>query len=445
MPGGKATPEERERLSDAYELRYRDEGGPLSASLFGAYLAALVGTVYGSMLAHYVFGEWPGIRRFFEQQPAATIGLVVIVVLVVAAVAFKLGGARGPVLPEPGHVEFVVATDLPRRLTLRDSWWGSRLMVLTACLCLGVAIPIGFAMSGGAPVALAIGAVIGLLGGLLIVQTWLRGQVRGHAPIGGMASWPLVEALPGPVLLRQSLLSEAVTSSLVVSDTRRARAQAFSLKLRHKPARIKVAGPNLTVVLADVYGLLRTWTSSLGWAVFELATLVVLGLHAVQHADSPLLLPIVLVAAHIGTTGLTRGLQGQAAAAGDQSLLGLSWRHEAVLHLAPVAVLQFVIVTAAGLLTGSSGTAAAYALGAVLLVAGGQLLYAHKGPAPGGLMGSGPGRGMAVLWAMHPGIVVLAGGFAATLGSGPAILAGAAALGIGYARSNSAFAPARPR
>lgn len=439
----KATPAERERLSDAYELRYRGEGGPMSSSLFGAYLAALVGTVYGSMLAHYVFGEWPGITRFFEQQPFATIGIAVLVVLVIAAVAFKVGSARGPVLPEPGHIEFVVATDLPRRLTLRDSWWGSQLMVMTACLCLGVAVPIGFAMSQGNPLALAIGAVIGLLGGLLIVQSWLRGQARGHAPIGGMASWPLVEALPAPVLLRQSLLSEAVTSSLIVSDTRRARAQAFSLKLRHTPERIRIAGPNVTVILADVYGILRTWTSSLGWAVLEVIALVLVGLHAVQNADSPLLLPILLVAAHIATTGLTRGLQGQAAAAGDQSLLGLSWMHEAILHLAPVAVLQFVVVTVVGAVTGSGSSAAAYGLGAALLVSGGQLLYAHKGPAPGGLMGTGPGRGMGVLWTMHPGIVVLAGGFAATLSPSTAVIAGAVALAIGYARSSAAFAPAR--
>ena len=442
MPA-RATPDERQRLSDAYELRYRGDGGPMSSSLFGAYLAALVGTVYGSMLAHYVFDEWPGITRFFEQQPFATIGIAILVVLVVAAVAFKVGSARGPVLPEPGHIEFVVATDLPRRLTLRDSWWGSQLMVMTACLCLGVAVPIGFAMSQGNPVALAIGAVIGLLGGLLIVQSWLRGQARGHAPIGGLASWPLVEALPGPVLLRQSLLSEAVTSSLIVSDTRRARAQAFSLKLRHKPERIRIAGPNVTVILADVYGILRTWTSSLGWAVLEVIALVLVGLHAVQNADSPLLLPILLVAAHIATTGLTRGLQGQAAAAGDQSLLGLSWMHETVLHLAPVAVAQFVVVTVVGGITGSGANAAAYGLGAALLISGGQLLYAHKGPAPGGLMGTGPGRGMGVLWAMHPGIVVLAGGFAATLSPSTAVIAGAVAVVIGYARSSAAFAPAR--
>lgn len=445
MPTSKADPAERGRLSDAYELRYRGEGGPMSSSLFGAYLAALVGTVYGSMLAHYVFDEWPGIRRFFEQQQSATIVIAIVVVLVVAAVAFKIGSARGPVLPEPGHIEFVVATDLPRRLTLRDSWWGSQLMVMTACLCLGVAIPIGLAMSGGAPVALAVGAVIGLLGGLLIVQSWLRGQVRGHAPIGGMASWPLVEALPAPVMLRQSLLSEAVTSSLIVSDTRRARAQAFSLKLRHRPARIRVSGPHLTVLLADVYGLLRTWTSSLGWAVLELLALVIVGLHAVQNANSPLLLPIVLVVAHIAAAGLTRGLQGQAAAAGDQSLLGLSWSHEAVLHLAPLAVVQFVVVTVVGVLTGSGASAAAYGVGAALLVSGGQLLYAHKGPAPGGLMGTGPGRGVGVLWAMHPGIVVLAGGFAATLSPSTAVAAGAAALAIGYARSSAAFSPARIR
>lgn len=436
------TPEERARLSDAYELRYRGEGGPMGSALFGAYLAALVGTVYGSVLAHYVFQEWPQIARWIERQPIAATAIAVLVVLLVAAVAFKVGGARGPVLPEPGHIEFVVSTDLPRRVTLRDSWWGSQLMVITSCVCLGAAIPIGFAMAGGSTVALGVGVVVGLLGGIVIVQAWLRGQVRGDAPITGMASWPLVEALPGNKLLRQSLLSEAVTSSLVVSDTRRARAQAFSLKLRHKPARIRVAGPHLTVMLADVTGLLRTGWSSLGWLVLELAAVALAGLHAIQYARSPLLLPILVLVTHIGATGLTRGLQGQAAAAGDQSLLGLTWIHESVLHLAPLVVVQFVIATVVGLATGSGGAAVVYGVAIAALVAGGQLLYAHKGPAPAALM-SGPGRGAGVLWSMHPGIVVLAGGFAATLGSNPALLAGAVVLAIGYARSSAAFAPAR--
>jgi hypothetical protein len=56
---------------------------------------------------------------------------------------------------------------------------------------------------------------------------------------------------------------------------------------------------------------------------------------------------------------------------------------------------------------------------------------------------SGPGRGAGVLWSMHPGILVLAGGFAATLSANFALIAGAAVLAIGYARSSAAFAPAR--
>lgn len=436
------TPAERERLADAYELRYRGEGGPMGSALFGAYLAALVGTVYGSVLAHYIFEEWPQILHWIEGQPIAATAIAVLAVLLVAAIAFKVGGARGPVLPEPGHIEFVVATDLPRRVTLRDSWWGSQLMVMTSCLCLGVAVPIGFTMAGGSATAIAVGVVIGLLGGIVIVQAWLRGQVRGHAPLTGMASWPLVEALPGHKLLRQSLLSEAVTSSLIVSDTRRARAQAFSLKLRHKPQRIKVAGPHLTVVIADVTGLLRTGWSSLGWLILELVAVALAGLNAIQHANSPLLLPILVLMTHIGATGVTRGLQGQAAAAGDQSLLGLTWIQESVLHLAPLVIVQLVIATIVGLATGSGGAAAAYAVAIAALVAGGQLLYAHKGPAPGALM-SGPGRGAGVLWSMHPGIAVLAGGFAATLSANFALIGGAVVLAIGYARSSAAFAPAK--
>lgn len=436
------TAADRERLSDAYELRFRGEGGPLTSALFAAYLLGLLGMVYGAVLAHYVFEEWPGLSRIVRDRPVLTVVAVLVLIVLLAVGAFRTGRTRGPVLPEPGHLEFVVATDLPRRLTLRDAWRGSQLTVLAACLCLGVAVPAGYALSGGSGTAIAVGAVLGLLAALLISQAWLRGQAYGHTDIRAGSSWAVVTGLPLQELLRQSLMSEAVTSSLIVGDTRRARAQAFPVRLRRRPARIPVAGRWLTVCAADVTGLLRTGGSAAVWLLAEVAALVLLGSRVVLDSDSPLLLPVLALAAHLAATGLTRGLQSHAASAGDPSLLGLSPVHEALLHLAPLAVVQLVVVTGSGLLTGVGGDAGGYGVFAAATLAGGQLLYAHKGPPPAGLLISGPGRGVGLLWAMHPALAVLVAGFAATQGPLTALLAGAALAGLGVSRMNSRCAPA---
>ncbi|NNG38319.1 hypothetical protein HJ588_03395 [Flexivirga sp. ID2601S] len=440
---GLGTPEERERLSDAYELRFHGEGGPLSGALFGAYLAGLLGIVYGSVLAHYVFDQWPGVARWVEHRPAASIGVILALIVAAAAIAFRVGRTRGPVLPEPGHIELVVATDLPRRLTLRDAWRGAQLVVLVSCVCLGVAVPAGLALSGGPGWSLAAGVLLGIVGGVAIVQAWLRGQAFGQVPSLRASSGSLIEALPAALLLRQSLLSEAVTSSLLIADTRRARAQAFPIALRRKPARIPTAGRWATVVLADLTGLLRSGWSVVAWTLAELAALLVLGSHAVLAADSPLVLPVLVLVAHLAATGLTRGLQHQAASVGEPSLLGLPWQHEAVLHLVPLAVVQCVAVTAAGLATGVGAAAAAYGVAVAAALAGSQLLYAHKEPLSGGLLLTGPGRGAGALWAMHPAILALAAGFGMTLGASTAVLAGLLLLAIGYARAAARFAPAR--
>ncbi|WP_265442763.1 hypothetical protein [Flexivirga meconopsidis] len=434
--------EERERLSDAYELRFRGEGGPMSAPLFGAYLAGLLGIVYGSVLAHYVFDQWPAIAGWIEDRPFASIGIVIALILVGSAVAFRVGRTRGPVLPEPGHLEFVVATDLPRRLTLRDAWRGSQLVVLTTCVCLGVAVPAGLALSGGPGWSLAAGVLLGAVGGAVIVQAWLRGQACGHVPSLLAPAGSLVAALPGSLLLRQSLLSEAVTSSLMIADTRRARAQAFPIALRRKPARIPTAGRWVTVVLADLTGLLRSGWSVAAWLIAELAALVVLGTRVVLNADSPLVLPVLLLLAHLAATGLTRGLQHHAGSVGEPALLGLPWQQEVVLHLAPLAVLQCCAVTVAGLVTGVGAIAPAYGVGVAAALAGSGLLYAHKEPLTGGLMLTGPGRGAGALWAMHPAILALAAGFGMTLGASTAVVVGLLLLAIGYARAAARFAPA---
>ncbi|TWE10445.1 hypothetical protein [Rudaeicoccus suwonensis] len=440
-----ATKDERERLSDAYELRFKGEGGPLSAALFGAYLLGLLGVVYGSVLSHYVFDTYPADKRWIVHNPLLSIAAVIVILCCMAGAAFLAGRTRGPVLPEPGQIEFIVATDLPRRLALRDSWRGAQLVVIATLTCLGVAVPAGLALSGGPGIGVLIGCVLGLLGGIVIVQCWLRGQVRGHGPIGGFATGPMLDSLPHQELLTQSLMSEAVTTALVAADTRRARAQAFSLKLRRRPERIRIAGRYFTVVIADVYGLLRTGVSSLVWLVAAIVTVGVASSASILHAKSVLLLPVLLLLVHLSASGLVRGLQSQASAAGEQSLLGLPWRVESALHLAPLLVLQFVVSLLVGLITGVGALAVVHALALVLLIAGSQLLYAHKGPPPPGLMMNGPGRGVGFLWAIHPALVVLAAGFAFGLGAETAVIVGAIVLWLGHTRAMARFAPAKLR
>ncbi len=437
-------PSHRERLADAYELRYKGEGSALSSALFGSYVMLLIGLIYGSITMNYVFGEWPPITQFVHQHPIITVALVIVVVLVLALAAFRLGATRGPALPEPGFIEAVVETDLPRALTLRDSWRGSQLLVI--CTCFGVATPIaiGLVMRDTSPAAIAIGVVVGIAGGILIVQSWLRGQVRGHGPIGGLHSRPLLESLPTGDLLTQSVMSESVASSLVTGDARRARTQAFNLHLRNKPERIRVAGPRMTMVWADVVGILRAGWVSVIWVIATIATVVAASVQTVVTADKPLVLPILYLLVHLAASGLTRGLQSHGMSAGTQSIFGIDWRTETTLHLLPLAVLQLVVALVAGLVSGlPADTAVLRAVAIVATMAGGQLLYAHKGPPPSGLMGTAPGRGIGIIWMAHPAIAVIAAALVAHFGDLPALVAGVVVVMIGYARAQNRFAPAR--
>ena len=435
---------ERERLSDAYELRYKGEGSALSSSLFGSYVMLLIGLIYGSITMNYVFGEWPPITHFVHQRPILTVVLVIIAVLVLALAAFRLGRTRGPALPEPGFIEAVVQTDLPRALTLRDAWRGSQLLVI--CTCFGVATPIsiGLVMRDTSPVAVGIGVVIGILGGILIVQSWLRGQVRGHGPIGGLHTRPMLESLPAGDLLTQSVMSESVASSLITGDARRARTQAFNLRLGTRPQQIRVAGPHLTMVWADVVGIIRAGWVSIVWVVAAVATVVAASLQTVVTADKPLVLPILYLLVHLSASGLTRGLQSHGLSAGTQSIFGIDWRTETILHLLPLGVLQLVTALVAGFISGlPASSAVVRALAITATMAGGQLLYAHKGPPPSGLMGTAPGRGIGIVWMAHPAIAVIVAALVAHLGDVPALAAGVIIVMIGYTRAQNRFAPAR--
>ncbi|TWP37887.1 hypothetical protein [Leekyejoonella antrihumi] len=435
---------DRDRLADAYELRFKGEGSPLSAALFGAYLMALLGIIYGTITMHYVFTQWPQVLHWMRANAVLTVVLVVVAILVAALAAYRVGKTRGPALPEPGHIEMVVVTDLPRGLTLRDSWRGSQLLVITTCFGLGVAVPAGMTMAGTDPWVIAIGVVLSLVGGVLIVQSWLRGQVSEHGPIRGLHTLPMLESLPAGALLTQSLMSESVSSSLVSGDTRRARQQAFTLHLRRKPEQIKVAGRYLSVIWADIIGILRAGWSSLGWVIVEVAAVVAVSLQTVVGAKSPLVLPLLFLLVHLSASGLTRGLQSHGMSAGEQSIFGLTWRTQTLLHLLPLSILQLVVALATGFVSGLVPEAAVLrAVGLVLAMAGGQLFYAHKGPPPPSMMGSAPGRGMGLAWTVHPAIGVILVALASHLGDGPALLAGAVLCLLGLSRAQSRFAPAR--
>lgn len=196
-------------------------------------------------------------------------------------------------------------------------------------------------------------------------------------------------------------------------------------------------------MLADVTGLIRSGWATLGWSVVMVGAVAIAGRANVIDARSPLVLPLLLVVAHIAATGLCRGLQAQAASAGQPSLLGLTWSTESMLHLAPVAVLQVVASVVAGLLTGASaGPMVIHTLAVVPLLAGGQLLYAYKGPPPVSLMFSSGGGGIAVARMMHPAIVVAIGAAVAALGGVQAFVAGALCLLLGMSRAQAGARPA---
>lgn len=438
--------EDKHRLADAYEFRLKGEGNPLSGSLFAAYVLGLVGVIYGSVLMHYVFTQWPQTLTFVHHNPVIATLIPIAVIALAILVAWRAGRTRGPAVPEPGFIETIVRTDLPRSMTLRNSWRGSVIVVAATCLGLGAAVPIGMTLANVTPAVIPIGIVLGAIAAAGILRAWLAGQVAGHGPVGTRRTSALLEELPAQAVLQQSLLSESVTMSLTAGDSRRARTQVFQLRLSHRPQRISVAGPRATILRADLAGLRRTGTASLAWLVAHLAAIIAGSLAVVLHAPSPLVMPVFYLLAHLSATGLTRGHQAQADGAGVPSILGLSWQEQTILHLGPLLVLDLVVSLATGLLSGAApALAVSHALALTLTVIGGQLLSAHKASPPSALIGmsTGAGGGGAALWMAHPAIVVVISAFLAHLGPTIAVAAGAFVVLIGWQRAASRYAPAR--
>lgn len=446
MSTAEATRTERERLSDAYELRLKGEGNPLSGPLFAAYVLGLVGVIYGSVLMHYVVTQYPQVLTFIHDQPVLATLVPIAACLLAVAVAWRAGRARGPAVPEPGFIDMIVRTDLPRSLTLRNTWRGSVIVVFATCLGLGAAIPIGLTLANVTPLVIPVGIVIGLLTALGILRAWLAGQVAGHGPVGTRRTGELLDELPAQAILQQSLLSESVTMSLTAGDSRRARTQVFQLRLKHRPERIAVAGPHGTLLRADLVGLRRTGAASLAWAIAHVVAVAVGSLAVILHTKSPLVVPVFFLLAHLSASGLTRGHQAQADGAGAPSILGLTWQAQTIVHLGPLLLLDLLVALAAGFASGARPvTAASHAVALALAVFGGQLLAAHKGSPPTALIGmsSGAGGGGAALWMMHPAIVVVIAAFAGYLGPTIGVAAGAVVALIGWQRASSRYAPAR--
>ncbi|MEO8749184.1 MAG: hypothetical protein ABI384_02205 [Allobranchiibius sp.] len=435
---------DRARLDEAHHLRYRGEANQLRAALFTAYVVGLFGIVYGILASHYVFQTWPQIRDRVNDAPLLYAAGSVALVALVALLAYRAGRRRGPVVPEPGHLEFVTATDLPRHLTLQDAWRATCVVVASGMLGVGIAVPGGLAISGGSSLAVLFGVVLALLGAPTVLYAWLRGEAAGHAHSAKVGQ--LLNSLPMNVLRTQSLMSDSISSALVAGDTRRARAQAFELKLGHRPLRIRAAGPWRTTIGADFAGLQRLGWVSLGWLIVQIAAVTLASIEPVVRSRSPLVLPIVVVLAHLTTSGLTRGLQHHSETAGEPSILGIPWQVETLLHLLPVAVLQLVVAFAAASLSGvAPSLAIVHAVSIALLLSAGQLFFVHKGPPPLALMGNGAGRGIGLLWVAHPTILVALVGLVGVLGSSELLIGALLLLSFGWTRTSSKFSPAQPR
>ena len=431
------------RLAEAYHLRYRGEGGQVRGALFTAYVVALFGIVYGVLVSNYIFGTYPQAARRVIGSPWLFGAGSVALMALIALLANRAGRKRGPVVPEPGHLEFVTATDLPRRLTLRDSWRSICIIMFSGLLGLGVAIPGGLAISGGSVWAIVFGVVLALVGAAVILYSWLLGEAAGN--IRGRGIGELLDALPMNVLRTQSLMSDSISSALVAGDTRRARAQAFNLKLGNRPLRIRAAGPWRTTIGADLTGLVRLGWVSLVWLVVHTGAVALASIEPVVSSPSPLVLPIVFALAHLTASGLTRGLQHHSETAGEPSILGIPWQAETMLHLVPVMLVQLVAALVTALATGAAlPLAIMHAASIVAVLSGGQLLFVHKGPPPMVLMTSGGGRGIGLLWVAHPTFLVAVVAVVGIFGAPELLIATLVLLSMGWTRTSSKFSPAQP-
>jgi hypothetical protein len=394
----------------------------VSSTLYPVYVAVIMAATYGIPASQQLFrsidGKWLADHAW---TPAGGMAALTFAVLLLALVRV-VGRVHGPVVPPLPYLELVVASPMPRKVTLarnlRLSLGGSTIGGLLAGLVVGA----GLAIAKVAPPAMLLpGTLGGALLGVLVFEFWLQGQLHGELPAlsaelrhGSSLLRSRRDALTllGITGLRRQAASNVTMGGAVLAgDLRTVRLDAARPTTHARRVRLRASGPLVVIARRDLLGLRRApWSAvyGLGFSAAGSAGLML----SMLSPHTPTMAPLIsLVLSHLGFGAWCEGLRLHADNSGTSRLLGLPYRDTALAHLA-VPVLGWTLTTlAVGAALSLAGpvtpAALVWALGTGALLAGTHLMAAFRGLPPIGVFSPQAGVPSMIFWYARPLLATL--------------------------------------
>jgi hypothetical protein len=398
----------------------------LSNTLYPVYVAVIAAGTYGVPATQQLFrsidAKWLAAHA---QTPVGAMTAVTVAVLFLALVRL-VGRVHGPVVPPLPYLEMVVASPMPRNVTLARNWRLSRGGSTIGGLLVGLVIGAGGAIANVAPPVVMLPATLGgCLLGAVAAEFWLRGQLSGQTlglpQSSSLRFRPCSRLLPGrrdmlglldiADLRRQSASNVTIGGAVLAGDLRTVRLDAARPTTHARNVRLRASRPLVVIARRDLLGLRRAPGMALyglGFTAFGSAGLML----SLMSPRTPTVAPLIsLLLCHLGFGAWCEGLRLHADNSGTSRLLGLPYRDTALAHLA-VPVLGWVLTTlvvGAGLsLAGLVGPATLiWALGTGVLLAGTHLMAAFRGLPPVGAFGPQAGVPSMIFWYAKPLLATL--------------------------------------
>jgi hypothetical protein len=396
-----------------------------SDTLYPVYVAVIAVGTYGIPASQQLFRSLD--ERWLAEKawtPAGAVAAGVVAVLFLLLVR-TAGRVRGPVVPPLPYLELVVASPMPRKVTLGRHWRVSLGGSIVGGLLVGTVAGAGLAIAKVAPPMVVLQATLaGGVFGALVAELWLQGQVHG-SPLGLRRDSSLprgrrdaLARLDITGLRRQAASNATIGGAVLSGDLRTARLDAARPPKYARRVRLRASGPRAVIARRDLLGFRRApWSAlyGLGLAAAGSAGLML----SLQSPRTPTVAPLVsLVLAYLGFGAWCEGLRMHADNSGTSRFLGLPYRVTAVAHLiVPVSAWALsVVVVGTGLsLAGLiRPTALVWAIGTGELLVGSHLMASFRGLPPAMVFGPGAGMPMLIIWYARPLLATLVVGTATT-------------------------------
>jgi hypothetical protein len=390
----------------------------LGNTLYPVYVAVIAAGAYGVPAAQQLFRSLD--ERWLAEHAWTPLGAIVVVSAAASLLALVrwVGRVHGPVVPPLPYLELVVASPMPRKLTLARHWRLSLGGSTIGGLLVGLVCGAGLAIANVAsPIALLPGTLGGGVLGVLVAELWLQGQVHASSlgtrrgtslPPGRRNALALLDITS---LKRQAASNVTIGGAVLAGDLRTVRLDAARPTTHARGVRLRASGPLTVIARRDLLGLRRAPLSALYGLAFATAGSAGLML-SLRSPRTPTVAPLVsLVLAYLGFGAWCEGLRLHADNSGTSRLLGLPYRDTALAHLVvPVSAwaLSTIVVNAGLSLAGMAGaTALVWALGTTALLAGAHLMASFRGLPPAGVFGPYAGVPSMIFWYAKPLLATL--------------------------------------